>query len=530
MYNFCVLNYKPLACLTPRPAAQSGASLMKETRTLALLVAQRRQAQVPLLDFEDTKTKEARLVAALIADAEPTESQLIRTLYEHPSPKTEMAFSKLLTRVTSKLLNHLYFLEQSDPRHMVSRRYQIKCMDLMHKSAILYLEGDTTICCRLARQCLSLAKADGFTCYAIEAAQLLRTLYAQTLQSKRYHAIVLELEGLMVLRRLEEQSEAIYTEFVFNNARTVSALSSSPPPLAPSLERLRQIDLIAQSPNTAAYLYKAQMMYLEQQGDYLGIIVFAQQCEQQLAAGHFNAHRFDSRFNLFMQVFGYLTTQQPQKGLAVVARAEQLFHPSSLNWVYLREKQLLLALLASEFDLARSILEMVKAQPTFARQGHKGHQRWQLFSAYLDFAQPDNITPARRLVLNRLALVMPDFTRDKSGMNVSILVSQVLHFLREGNRDAVVLRVESLRKYRLRYLREPSHQRTRLFLRLLELIADEHFDPQRVTTRATPLLKELDRTPPPSTAFGEVEIIHYPVLWAITVQHLHKLSAVVPAL
>ena len=500
------------------------ATPLKETRNLALIVMQRRQQQAPLLDFEDTKTKEARLVAALVADSEPTETQLIRTLYGPQTPKNEMAFRKLHTRVSGKLLNHLYFLDHSDSRHLASRRYIAKCMELMHKSTLLYREGELQIAARLAKQCLALSTADGFTCYALEAAQLLRLYYAETQQTKPFHEIVKQLEQMQALRRLEEEAETLHAEFVFITNRPISA--NGPSPILPTyLEQIRQLDLRAQSATTALFYYRAKMIFLEQNGDFLGLIEYCQECEQQVAAGAFNPHRFDMRFNLFMQMYSYLMTHQPEKGLALAERAEKYFHPTSVNWVYFQEKHLLLALHANEFAVARRVLELGQGNPTFYRQSAKAQQRWELFSAYLDFAQPGHkISPARGQVLNRLALVMPDYSSDKSGLNVAILISQVLHFLREGNHDAVALRVESLRKYRQRYLREPAHQRTRLFLRLLELIADEHFDPKGVDERARPLLNQLAATELPTTHFIEVEIIPYPALWSSILQTLHNFS------
>jgi hypothetical protein len=495
---------------------------MKDSRNLARIIINRRQGQVPLLDFEaGDKVKEHRLVSALAEGKESTRNQLVRSLYEQPSAKNDAAFRQLHARVFGKLLNHLYFLDHSDPRFSVSRRYQLECLDLLHKGLILYQEGASALSARVCATCLVKAMQDGFTAYAIEAAQQLRTVYAEMQQVKKFRAVVKELEHLQKLRRLEEQAEAIYAEVRLARTGPVVRLATMLALLEPSLEQLRQLHLQAQTPGTADLYYRMQMMYLEQSADYQGIIDFTLESERQLARGQFNAHRFDIRFNLFMRMYAYLLTQQPERGLEVAQEAEKHFHPTAVNWMYFEEHRLLLAMHAGQFDLARRVVQRAHLNPVFERQNKRAQQRWELFGAYLDFVRPPSKpSQARRRELGKLALMMPEYSRDKCGLNVAILIGQVLYFLQEQDAEAVVLRVESLRKYRLRHLREATNQRTRLFLRLLQLISDEQFDPAKCAERAVPLLHQLANTPPPGEAFAEVEIIPYPLLWGIILQHL----------
>ena len=495
---------------------------MKDSRNLARIIINRRQGQVPLLDFEaGDKVKENRLVSALAEGKEPTRNQLIRSLYDQPSAKNDSAFRQLHSRVFGKLLNHLYFLDHSDPRFSVSRRYQLECLDLLHKGLILYQEGAYALAAQLCSSCLAKGMQDGFTAYAIEAAQQLRTIYAEMQQVKKFQAVVKDLEHLQKLRRLEEQAETIYAEVRLALTAPVVQRSTMLAALKPHLEQLRQLHLQAQTPGTAEICFRAQMIYLEQSGDYQGVIEFTLEAERQLALGQFNAHRFDVRFNLFMRMYAYLLTQQPEMGLEVAKEAEKHFHPTSLNWTYFEEHRLLLAMHAGQFDLAWRVLQRAHLNPVFERQSNRAQQRWELFGAYLDFVQPlGKPSLARRRQLGKLALMMPEYSRDKCGLNVAILIGQVLHFLQEQNTEAVVLRVESLRKYRLRHLRESTNQRTRLFLRLLQLISDEQFDPAKCAERGVPLLHQLANTPPPGEAFAEVEIIPYPLLWGIILQHL----------
>ena len=90
-------------------------------------------------------------------------------------------------------------------------------------------------------------------------------------------------------------------------------------------------------------------------------------------------------------------------------------------------------------------------------------------------------------------------------------------------RELALLRFERLRKYQQRHLtKEASTLRSRLFLRLLQLIVEKNFDPQKAAERGQGLLQQLRDTPPPGEAFAEVEIIPYENLWGLVLDLLRE--------
>ena len=150
-------------------------------------------------------------------------------------------------------------------------------------------------------------------------------------------------------------------------------------------------------------------------------------------------------------------------------------------------------------------------------------QRWDLYRSYLNFVQPaSRVLTARQRQVAQQMLMLPEYSRDKRGHNVAILVLQVLHYLRSRNLELVLLRLERLRKYQQRHLTEATMLRSRLFLRLLQVIVEKNFDPQKAAERGQNLLQHLRDTPPPGEAFAEVEIIPYENLWEIVLNLLRE--------
>lgn len=85
---------------------------------------------------------------------------------------------------------------------------------------------------------------------------------------------------------------------------------------------------------------------------------------------------------------------------------------------------------------------------------------------------------------------------------------QLLYYLRLQNFDEALVRLEHLRKYKLRHRHHDSAQRC-LFLRLLRELADTGFDPAKICQHGLATLETLIHTPPPNDGVGGVEIIPY---------------------
>jgi len=465
--------------------------------------------------------KENKLVAALAEGQETTRAQLVLTLYGKGTSSTEASFRKLQSRVTAKLLNHLYFLDNSDQRHLVSKRYELECLALFHKAVILHNESEYLLTTRLLAKCLELSQRDGYTQYAIQAASLLRVIYAQQQQRPQYQAVTKTVFELQKVRAFEEEADNIYNDIRLAIAGTVKMRRVLLPKIPEYVARLEALHQKSKSFNTNNYLYQVRLAQQELTGNYAEIIKITAEAARQLKAGKLNPRRFDVRFNHFMSVYAHLLSRQAEKGLKLAAVYDKDFHPSSGNWFYFQEHYLLLALHAGNYVQARQVLQTATGNVSFGKQRAAAQQRWELFRAYVDFVQPSaRPTPVRRRQMEEWALAIPEYSRDKRGHNVAILVMQVMYFLRQRDLDAVLLRADRLRKYQQRHLREAANLRTRLFLRLLLLVVDQEFDPVRSARQASALLKQLENAPPPGEAFAEVEIIPYEALWQLALQEL----------
>ena len=491
---------------------------MNELANLAQIVTSRRLAVLPVVELDQAANgRESQLVSVLLTGAGRTQVQAAKALYGQGTPANLVALKRLKSRVQAKLLNHLYFLDHTDPLSLVSRRYQMGCLDLLHKGTALYAEGEYVLSQRLLRRCLTEAQAGEFTAYAVLSARQLCTIYAQLNKPVAY----LQMDGLLQqslrVQQLEDEAERLYTSTSLALLGPIKNRRALLPQLP---ERLRQLEALhrrTKTFNTFSFLYRLRIAHEELLGNFPELIRLTGVATRQFGQGKLNARRFDLRYNAFIGVIAYLRGRQPAKGLRLAQEGIGYFAASSSNWFVFQEQHLLLALHGKKYAYAQQLLVEVAQNPAVAKLRPAAVERWELYRGYVDFVAPPAV-PAPPASAAKWALLLPEYSRDKSGQNVAILVLQLLCYLRQQNLDAALVRLERLRKYQQRHLADDSARRSRLFLRLLRGLADSGFDSAKARKRGQANLETLTNTPPPGDAFAEVEIIPYEQLWELVLQ------------
>jgi hypothetical protein len=496
---------------------------MKEIANLARIVTLRRAHQRSLLDLDATRLgKEERLMQEIVVNPEITALQLTKSLYGANSVSNQAAMRQLRARLQDKLLNHLFFLDHSDPRMIVSRRYEVECLDLVHKATILHLEGEYALSERLLRRCMRVAAQGDFTAYEEQAAQKLLSIYAEQHQQSKYEKLSQDIAKLRVIVGYEQEAEMLFFDVQLGAEEAVAKRHEITSKLPAYLERLEELYRLAPTFGVFYALYRVRLIYAGLAGRYQDIIRETEQATAMLAMGTLNARRFDQRFNHFMNIYAHLRGRRPQEGLKLAEAFAETIHPTSSNWFYFYEHYLLLALHAGEYDQAQRLLQVAHKNPSYSKLRPAALERWELLEAYTELALPiEQVSPKRRNQLAVFAaLTVPEYSRDKRGYNVAILVFQLVHYLQQRLLEPVLVRLERLRKYQQRHLRDAATLRSRTFLRLLLLLPEADFDPAQLAKRGQPLLRTLQQAILTGDADAEVEIIPYEDLWVLIMKVL----------
>lgn len=123
--------------------------------------------------------------------------------------------------------------------------------------------------------------------------------------------------------------------------------------------------------------------------------------------------------------------------------------------------------------------------------------------------------------LNKFLNQVPTYSKDKQGLNISILIVQILHLLASKNYSKIIDRVESLNLYVYRYLRNDETFRSQCFIRIISEVIKAGFKKVGSVFRTQKLREKLLSVP--ILAYPEaadIEIIPYEDLWEMVLELL----------
>ena len=117
------------------------------------------------------------------------------------------------------------------------------------------------------------------------------------------------------------------------------------------------------------------------------------------------------------------------------------------------------------------------------------------------------------------------FSKDKKGFNVSILILQILYYLSQSEFSKIYGRIDALKRYDSRYLHNETTQRSFLLLKMLFVMEKAQFDYTKIVKKTKALFNELSNS---SLRYegnmDGMEVIPFEDLWVITLNLIENKS------
>lgn len=250
------------------------------------------------------------------------------------------------------------------------------------------------------------------------------------------------------------------------------------------------------------------------------------------AIAFFEKKKYQSE--MVQQAFHYnlitccLYTRQFDKVELYVGQIEPLLKENAFNWFRIQELHLITALQTENYDLAFHTLLKVQANQYLASQPPQIIEIWKIFEAYIYYLihvgkiDVSDKSPIR-FKINRFLNEVPLLSKDKGGMNVSVLIIQFLFFIAKRKAEECENRVDSLHKYCARYLSTSNSLRSQYFIKMLLQIPQSDFRMKQVLLKTEKYYQLLINTPWHAVnQHREVEVIPYENLWHIVLDSIQQ--------
>lgn len=502
---------------------------MQVLRELALIVNNNRLKNVELLDASKKEgSKTDVFYQGLLNNSFHSDEEAAKFFYNED--KAHPAYQKLRHKLKRKLINHLFFLNPKEPSH--SNRYQAfyECYRDWAAAKILFGKNASGAGVNLSFNILKRAKKYEFTELTVDVARTLRvhfgTLEGNLKKFEQYNDLFKEYSKI---NEFEDLAEELYTELVIRYANSKATDAQIHEKAEESYQKLQ--DALGKFNTYRLHLCAAliKLTAYSSVNDYVETVKI---CEESIL--FFEKKNYLASMPL--QIFYYqllvchIQLKQYEQGKAAAESCLEVLTEGSFNWFKYQELYFVLSMHTYQYQEAYALFLNVIQHKRFTFLPENVKEMWKIFEAYIHYlVQIGKVELDKRdsyftkFRLGRFLNGTPIYSRDKRGMNIPILVVQILFMILQRNYNSAIDRIDAIEKYCSRYLTRDDTFRSNCFIKMLLQIPASSFHKAAVERKTDKFLNRL-KTMPLDVAkqSHEIEIIPYEELWDMVIDSLEN--------
>lgn len=502
---------------------------MKNLRELAYVVNQNKVKRIDLLDpNKHRSSKVNRFYRALCKEEIKNDEEAFTLLY--PDAKSRSAYNNLKAYLRDKLINTLFFIDAHHDNHSDRQACYFESHKEYAAAQILLAKNAYESAVAVFEKLLKRCEYFEFTELCLLTCQALCLHYSTRVGSERYYQMYnkqrIHYEKLL---QLEGKAERHYSELILAYVNNKSP--------KPHLSELAEVYYGSLQAHTAIYhsyklhLYATLIQFFQHTclNEYPATLPI---CMQAITFFRAKPYMAVTPIQLCQhhQLVAYLQLGDHTQAARVAIESQQLTQEGTFNWFNNLEYLYLLAMQTERFQDAYIYYHTATAHQRFNFLPEYVKEMWEIYRAYLHLmidlgkVQPKendgNFTPFR---IQRFLNSIPIYSKDKSGMNIAILIIQVLFYVQKKQYDKIIDRMEAIQAYCKRYLLKPETVRSYYFLKLLLAMPDAGFHPSAIRRHTASDWKKLEAaTTAFSQQFHKIEIIPYEWLWELMLKMMNE--------
>jgi hypothetical protein len=437
-------------------------------------------------------------------------------------------------RKSSKRVLHELFMEHmtkkapsDNSKNSWQRAYNACHKDWFHLKVLLGYHDWLNVI-GIAEQNLKRATKFELTEMVVDMYRVLMLYYGSVAGlSKKYYACLEAVQHWEIISQAEINAERRYSELILFSDLHKGDNQKIHEEAVRIFERVNQD--MQKYRTYALHLYGRliQNLTFTTSGDYLQSVAV---CEDAIRFFKDKGYSAKNPVGIFLcrQMFSFLQTRNFQAGKRAAEEGEKYLEKGSPNWFIFQGLLVLLALHTKEYEQAYAYYLAAISHRQLDVQHSVTRETWSVIEAYLFFLAEQgkiqlSIEDKRlsRFRPHKFLNDIPVLSKDKRGMNIPILIFQIIVLVSKNRHDEAIARIEAVEKYRTRYLRSENSYRSNYFIKMLMTIPAQGFRKKAVIRHTMKYLAKLS-----SASFdfanssSDFEIIPYEDLWEIVLDTL----------
>lgn len=465
-----------------------------------------------------------KLFEALLEDKIESDDD-IKALF---SEGEQVNVTSLKNKLKERLLDAIFLLDFKDSNYSNRQKAFFECYKKWSAAMTLLIRNAKITGIDQLERLLRHTQYFEFTELTLDILRVLRLQYSTVDgDMEKYEVTKAKYQEYEQIWLMESKAEFYYSELMAQYTNSKATKTEVTDQAEKYYAELK--DFMADCPSFKLHLFgrMVHLLIYNSVNDYENT---ARLCEDAIA--FFDKKEYDS--GLPLQVFYYnlivcyLQLGEFEKGQQVIHRCEYYFEEGSFNWFKLQELFFLLAMRTGHYNEAYALLEKVTDYPNFNDKQPQIVEMWNIFRAYVFYLIKVERIPemvlsekSKRFKMAKFINEINLFAKDKRGMNISILIAQILYAIAERDYEKSVDRIETIDKYCSRYLKEKDTFRSNCFIKMLLQIPIANFHREATARKAERYLKMLQSEAGDSANQAhEIEIVPYEALWEMAIESL----------
>lgn len=461
---------------------------MQNLKQIISVVSRKRISKVEIFDKTLLSKKDSKfteLYNAIESGSINSDQEASVLLYnEHNSA----SYRKLKSRFLKRLLNTLFFLDLNGANKGDKYRYcHYSCTKALMHAKLLRFFGGFGAASKVLK--LKYADAKNYVFYDL--------LSEYSLFLLQYYGMTGNIKEL----KAEKENYIIYKEFADSESRCRLAYYSSIVELVKSgtasdealvlmengIKELEKESKLYPTPINIWHTQLLKFLYYEAIFDYDKLLLECEKSTKILEGSKFFNQSKKGVITL-KKLTACLNLRQYEQGVNLYYRSANVWQKGSHNWFVINRFGSLLALHCDDRAMAYNLYNSVAKQGNRRFMTKPIKEYWAIFGAYCHFLlkiHGEDFEYSELESLNQFRLFkflneVPIYSRDKSGYNISLLVIQYVFSLLNYDYSSIIQKIDSLKVYRSRYLKNQIFKRAYTFIGMLLKLEKCGFDLQKV--------------------------------------------------
>lgn len=269
--------------------------------------------------------------------------------------------------------------------------------------------------------------------------------------------------------------------------------------------------------------YRIEAAYYEYVKDYKGLLLLSENALNEFNTPDFKTGNAISTINL-RKLWALIQVEQIEESIKVGVKLMNRLPSGSVQWYRIAHYTLKAKLYKGDYSGAIDTITAMIDNPKFPKLGDYFKEIFTTTLGYVHLLVDSGLiensmdlkSKLPEFKLGKFLNATPVFSKDKRGINVSILLMHIGYLLQRRDYNAIIDRIDSLNQYAYRYLRKDDSFRSNCMIKMVIQMAKADFNPIRTERYTSELRDELSQVRLAGSGENiEIEIIPFEVLWDI---------------